>query len=254
LKRAAVTGSAIVAALLAAGATAALQQRAPATDPQAHAFAFTRAIYTSGGGMGWGRSNAWATDYPKADQQFLSVLTRLTNLDAYMAEHPVRLDDPELRRHPFVYLVEPGGMSLTAGEVTGLRGYLESGGFLVVDDFWGSREWANFEREMGRVLPSREIVDVPLTHPLFRIFYTIDEIVQVPAVNNIRRGRTHEQDGFVPHARGIFDDEGRLMVMINWNTDIGDGWEWAEQPDYPLVYSTYAFRIGVNMVVYAMTH
>jgi hypothetical protein len=209
-------------------------------------FRFTRAVYS-----GW--RNRWATDYPKSDQQFAAVLARLTNVDASPLANPVRLDDPELRRYPFLYLVEPGYMTMTAAEVAGLRAYLDAGGFLVVDDFWGTREWANFEGEMRQVYPDRVIEELPLSHPLFSIFYRIDDIVQVPAINRAA-GPTHEQDGYVPHVRGIFDDDGRLAVVINWNTDLGDAWEWAEQPHYPLRYSTYAFRMGVNLVVYALSH
>jgi hypothetical protein len=247
--RMALPAPAAVGAAAAAGPVAGAAQ---ADGRSAHSFAFTRAIYSSG--MGGRRFNSWATDYPKADQQFLAVLTRLTNVDAYMLENAVRLDDPELRRYPFLYMLEVGYMGMTPSEVEGLRGYLEAGGLLMVDDFWGTQEWANFEYEMRRVFPDREIVDLPLDHPIFRIFYEIDEVVQVPAIGNIRRGFTHERDGYVPMVRGIFDDHGRLMVVIHWNTDLGDAWEWAEQPDYPLVYSTYAFRVGVNMVVWAMTN
>jgi hypothetical protein len=218
----------------------------------AHAFALTRAIYSSG--FDGRRFNSWATDYPKSDQQFVSVLKRLTSVSAYPLDNAMRLDDPDLRRFPFLYMVEVGSMNMTPAEVTGLRDYLLAGGFLMVDDFWGTQEWANFEREMRRVFPDREIVDLPLDHPIFRIFYEIDEVVQVPAIGNIRRGQTSERDGIVPYVRGILDDQGRLMVIIHWNTDLGDAWEWAEQPDYPLKYSTYAFRVGVNMVVWAMTN
>lgn len=222
---------------------------APAHGRGTHAFYFTRGIYSS---YGW--RPTWATDYPKADQQFLTVLRRLTNLDAYHSEHAVALDDPELHRHPFVYLVEVGYMDLRPAEVEGLRSYLLSGGFLFVDDFWGSREWANFEAQMRRVLPEHPIRELPLDHAVFRTFYEIREILQVPSVGNIRRGRTWEQDGYEPAVRGIFAEDGRLLVMINWNTDLGDAWEWAEQPDYPLKYSTFAYQMGVNAIVYAMSH
>jgi hypothetical protein len=215
----------------------------------AHAFYFTRGIYPS-----WSWRASWATDYPKADRQFLTVLRRLTNLDAYDSEHAVALDDPELRRYPFLYMLEVGNMQLRPADVTGLRDYLLAGGFLFIDDFWGSREWANFEAEMRRVLPEYPIRDLPLEHPIFRTFYEIREILQVPAIGNIRRGRTWERDGYEPAVRGIFDDDGRLLVMINWNTDLGDAWEWAEQPDYPLMYSTFAYQMGVNAIVYAMSH
>jgi hypothetical protein len=240
--------------VMADGTQQSRDRRAPAAvDPArgAHAFYFTRGMYTGGR---WDRA-AWSTDYPKADKQFLTVLRRLTNLDAYDSDHAMALDDPELRRHPFLYMLEVGSMSLTPAEVTGLRDYLLAGGFVFIDDFWGTREWWNFEQEIRQVLPEHEIVDLPLDHPIFSSLYQVREIVQVPSVINWRRRRqTSEQDGFVPHARAIFDHDGRLMVMINWNTDIGDAWEWAEQPDYPLEFSTFAYQMGANAVVYSMSH
>jgi hypothetical protein len=212
-------------------------------------FHFTRAAYTAY----WGRN--WATDYPKADRQFMVGVQRLlTHLDADGDENPVRLDDPELNRFPFLYAVEVGRMALTDPEVEGLRRYLKAGGFLVVDDFWGSREWANFESEIRRVLPGCTIVDLPRDHPVFSAFYDIKEFLQVPNVGNAMAGRTSEKDGFVPFYRGIFDDKGRLMVAINANTDLGDAWEWAEVPEYPLKYSTFAYQMGVNLIVYSMSH
>ncbi|HEX6135475.1 MAG TPA: DUF4159 domain-containing protein [Longimicrobiales bacterium] len=220
-------------------------------DPARHAFAFTRGIYSESG-RGWGRS--WAIDYPKADRQFLTVLRRLTILDAYDSEHAVALDDPELRRYPFVYMLEVGDMALTPEESAGLRSYLLSGGFAFIDDFWGTWQWQNFAQEMRRVLPEYPIVDLPLDHPIFSSFYRIEEILQVPSINNIRRGRTWEQDGYDPFVRAVFDDTGRLMMLINGNTDLGDAWEWAEQPDYPLKYSTFAYQMGANAIVYAMSH
>jgi len=139
-------------------------------------------------------------------------------------------------------------------EVTGLRDYLKAGGFLVIDDFWGTREWAVFEWNMDRVFPEHPIIDLDLEHPVFNTFYEIDEILQVPAYGRYWGGRTSERDGYVPYVKGIEDHDGRLMAIINWNTDLGDAWEWAEQPDYPLKYSTFAFQMGVNMIVYAMSH
>lgn len=219
-----------------------------------HSFYFTRAQY-SGGGRGWRSINSWATDFPKADIQFLTVLKRLSNIDAYSEENAVRLDDPNLRRFPFLYALEVGFMDLTEPEVQGLRDYLLAGGFLMIDDFWGTLQWRNFEREMQRVLPEYPIVELSMDHPIFSAMYTIDEIVQVPTVDRGVRGLpTYEQDGYVPYARGIFDEHGRLLVFINWNTDIGDAWEHAEHPLYPLKFSTYAFEIGTNAIVYAMTH
>jgi len=228
----------------------------PAVAPERpHEFVFTRAIYSSGGpGRGW-RGRSWATDYPKADRQFIALIQRLVGFDIAETERAIRLDDPELRRHPFLYAVEVGYMSLTDAEVRGLRDYLLAGGFLVVDDFWGSVEWRNFEREIRRVLPEYPIVDLPLDHPVFHTYYEIDEIVQVPGIGNaLRGGRTWERDGRVPAVRGILDEAGRLMVLIHWNTDLGDAWEWAEHPGYPLRYSSWAYELGANQILYAMSH
>lgn len=249
-----------VPATPAANATVALTPTPPIDPaqipppPEWHEFYFTRAAYSSGGG-GWGRRrNSWATDYPKADIQFLTVLQRLTNLDAFSFENAVLLTDENIRRYPFLYALEVGYMNLSEAEVEGLREYLMAGGFLVIDDFWGSQEWAVFEWNMRRVFPNLPIIDLDLEHPVFSTFYDIDEILQVPAYGRYWGGATWERDGYTPYVKGIEDEEGRLMVMINWNTDLGDAWEWAEQPDYPLQYSTFAFQMGVNMIIYAMSH
>jgi hypothetical protein len=223
----------------------------------AHEFYFTRAIY-SGEFDAYDEGGRWAVDYPKADNQFLVALKRLSIVDAYESDNAVELTDPRLRQFPLLYAVEVGSMSLSDKEVVALRNYLLAGGFLVIDDFWGSWAWEQFVAQMQRVFPDRAIVEIPLDHPLFHTFYNIDKIIQVP---NVRQGwaaasggPTHEYDGIVPHARGIFDDDGRLMVLINWNTDLGDAWEWADDPNYPLRFSTYSFEIGINFVIYAMTH
>ena len=220
-------------------------------NPSANAreFFFTRAIYNSGY-----RWSSWATDYPKADRQFLVILDRLIDVDAYEGENAVRLDDASVRKYPFLYALEVGDMYMTEAEAQGLRDYLMAGGFLMIDDFWGTWEWANFEAEIRRVLPEFPVVDVPLDHPIFNTVYNIEEIVQVPAINNAQGGPTWERDGYEAQVKGIFDENGRLMVIINWNTDIGDAWEWAESPYYPLRYSTYAIEITVNIIVYAMSH
>lgn len=220
--------------------------------PSANAreFFFTRAIY-NGGGRRWG---SWATDFPKADRQFLTILDRLVDMDAYEMENAVQLDDPAIRRFPFLYALEVGNMYMTQAEVTGLREYLLAGGFLMIDDFWGTYEWQNFEAEIKRVLPEYQIVDLPLNHQIFNTVYNIKEIVQVPSINNAQGGPTWERDGYEAQVKGIFDETGRLMVVVNWNTDIGDAWEWAESPYYPLRYSTYAIEMTVNIIVYAMSH
>ncbi len=251
-------GSSVRSVTARRGPLTALQQEGLETPavPRGHAFYFTRAQYSSWGGRGrgWGMGS-WATDFPKADRQFLIGLQHLTNIDAYPLEHPIRFDDPDILRYPFVYALEVGYMELTPAEVDGLRNYLLHGGFLVIDDFWGTWEWANFEREIRQVLPEYDIVEIDLDHPLLHSFYRIDEILQVPARGRGIGGRpTWEQDGFFPRLLGIFDETGRLLVVINWNTDLGDAWEWAEDPWYPIEYSNFAYQMGVNMIVYGMSH
>ncbi len=224
-------------------------------------FHFTRAIYSPGGVGGGGffgsgrAARAWCTDHPKAEEQFLEVIDRLTGIDAHRWGNAVHLDDPALRKYPILYMLEVGYMGMTPSEVEGLRGYLLAGGFLIVDDFWGTREWQNFEREMARVLPEFPIVELPMDHPVYRAFYQVDTVVQVPAFRrNGDYSRTWEQDGYEARNFGIFDDRGRLLVAVNWNTDLGDAWEWMEQPTYPLRFSTYAYQIGVNYIIYGMSN
>lgn len=219
-----------------------------------HEFYFTRGIYGEGGvgAADWGPR--WAVDFPKADEQFLVALRRLTIVDAFDKDNAIGIDEARLRDFPFLYVLEVGALSLTEAQATAVREYLLAGGFMVIDDFWGTWAWQNLEQEMRLVFPNRTIVDVPLDHPVFHAFYDVTEILQVPNVHQAAGGPTWEYDGRVPHVRGIFDDEGRLMVLINWNTDLGDAWEWADLPSYPLRYSTYAFEIGINFVIYGMSY
>jgi len=227
-------------------------------EPPYHDFFFTRGIYSGGrGGFGFRRrgGGSWSTDYPEAEYHLTTVMRRLTNLDVWYGDNLVPLDDPELRRYPFLYILEVGYMRMTPAEVEGLRSYLEAGGFLMVDDFWGSWEWENFRAELERVFPDREIVELrPGEHEIFNMVYDIEEIVQVPGIGGGRGRPTYQGDGVTPYVRGIFDDDGRLMVVINFNTDLGDAWEHADDPYYPLESSTYAFEVAINQIVYAMSH
>jgi hypothetical protein len=237
----------------------------PAEAVEYHEFYFTRGVYSEGrgrfgrGGFGGGYGR-WATDYPKADQQFMVVLKRLIDIDNYKLDHAVDLADPDIRRFPFVYILEVSGMDLTEEQVVGLRNYLSAGGFLVVDDFWGPYALDNLERQLARVFPDKRLRELPLDHSVFNNVYDVSDVIQVP---NVRTGEMHGQYGTptnegpgseIPHVLGMDDDRGELMVLVNWNTDLGDAWEWAENPYYPLKFSTYAFEMGVNMIVYAMSH
>ena len=231
-----------------------------------HQFYFARAMYSEGGRFGFfGRGDSWlgdggpgwSTDYPSADRHMMIVAERLSNLDACEWGQPVSLADPDLRRFPFLYSLEWGrNADLSEAEIEGLRSFLAAGGLLMLDDFWGSREWANVEYQLTRVLPDRPIVDIPLSHVLFRAHYTIEgPIIQVPGAGGGIYGRgTWQQDGFDPIVKGVFDDEGRIMIAVYGNTDLGDALEWAEDPMYPLEFSTYASKLFLNTIMYAMTY
>lgn len=228
-------------------------------EPNPHRnFYFTRGAYSSSPWSWRGRS--WSTDYPKADQQFLYVMARTLGWDIHACENPIRLDDPHLRRFPFLYMLEVGNMGLTEAEVLGLRDYLLAGGFLFIDDFWGPNEWANFEREILQVLPGRKIDEIPMDHLIFRIIYPIEEVLQVPNVGNGATGNPqyygecYYGGACTATVRGIFDDDGRLMVVIAHNSDLGDAWEWAEQPSYPYDRSNFAFSLAFNIIAYAMAY
>jgi len=215
-------------------------------------FVFTRSIYN--GRIPYYYKN-WYTDYPRADHHLIEVIHRLTNIDIAMKERAIPINDPDLFKYPFVYSSEEGQMVLSDADAAQLRTYLLRGGFWVIDDFWGSFEWANFERQMKKIFPEREIKDIPIDHPIFHLFYSIDHLIQVPSLAYVFNGGiTWETDGFVPECKGIWDDEGRLMVVINHNTDLGDAYEWSDDPSYPNRFSGYAYRMAVNFLMYAMTH
>lgn len=243
-------------------------------EPRRHQFYFARAMYSDNGmrpGFGFFRGRSgdylgdagppWSIDYPRADRHMMMVATRLSNLDACLWGRPVSLADPALTRFPFLYSLEWGYIDLSEAEVEGLRGYLEAGGLLMIDDTWGTEELANLEHQLGRVLPGRPVMEIPRDHLLFHSHYAIED--EIPQVPNYRNGmevgmgypgaRTFERDGYTPYIRGVFDDRGRLMVVIYANTDLGDALEWAEDPRYPLRFSTAASQLFLNTIIYAMT-
>lgn len=228
-------------------------RESPALETSEPEFTFVRVVYNGLGPINYYKS--WYTDWPKADRQFILGIIRLTNIRVAEQGKAVALTDPEIFQYPFVYSVECGHWDLTDDEVRGLREYLQRGGFLFCDDFWGTREWQNFQDNIQRVLPGSKIVEIPLDHQIFHSYYDINRLVQTPNVGQaLYSTETYEQDGYVVHCRGIFDEKGRLMVVINWNTDLGDAWEWADLPGYPAKYSTYAYQIGINAIIYAMSH
>ena len=219
-------------------------------------FVFVRLIYNGRIQIQPHYAKNWYTDSPKADKQLIWALRRLTNLDVAEHERAIAIPNPDLFKYPFLYTSEPGQMVLTDKDAGIMREYLNRGGFWMLDDFWGSFEWANMEAEMKKVLPDAEIRDIPLDHPIFNEFYKVDRLKQTPSIAYlINPGHiTFEQDGFVPQCKGIWDKEGRLAVVINHNTDLGDAYQWMDIPEYPYEFSSYAYRVAVNTIVYALSH
>lgn len=223
-------------------------------------FTFVRIRYTSAGG--WGRrGGGWQTDWPDSDANFSYRLHQLTSLKVAPLGKILDLTDPELFHYPWIYIVEPGALEFSEEEVQILRKYLLNGGFLMVDDFWGEAEWENFYEQIKRVFPEREPVELPLDHPIFHIVFPIKQKPQIPNIGlGIDSEYTHvtweRPDARTPHYKGISDDKGRLMVIICHNTDLGDGWEQEGVSEYYFreFSESKAYPLGINIVVYAMTH
>ncbi|HEY1284230.1 MAG TPA: DUF4159 domain-containing protein [Steroidobacteraceae bacterium] len=196
----------------------------------------------------------WTTDAPDAEIHLMQGVRRLTRVYAAPEGTAISLDDDDLFNHPFLYAVEVGGWDLSNAEAARLREYLDRGGFLIVDDFHGSYEWAGFMESMSRVFPDRPVVDIKNADELFHVLYDLNEHPQIPGLGSVLRGVTYEQDGVTPHWRGVYDEHNRLCVVINWNMDMGDAWENADNPLYPQPLTGIAYRFAINYVIYAMTH
>jgi hypothetical protein len=218
-------------------------------------FFFARLQYSDAGGRGgrWGRG-AWLTDWPEAETHLLQGLSRLTRVETGAEGVAVGLADDELMNYPWIYAVEVGRWYLSDLEAARLREYLLRGGFLMVDDFWGTYQWAIFTESMNRVFPDRPIVEIGDAHELMHVLYDLDQRIQIPGRSYFYSGVTWQQDGYTPHWRAILDDDGRIMVAINFNMDMGDAWEHADDPYYPQPMTALAYRFGVNYLIYAMTH
>jgi hypothetical protein len=167
----------------------------------------------------------------------------------------LRLDDKEIYDYPFLYMLEVGqggGLVMNPSEIENLREYLLRGGFLLIDDFWGVQQWDNFIGAFSQVFPDREIVELKPEHEIFHCYYDIDGPQMIPALYRSDEYGEQGIDYATNHA--ILDDSGRVMVLINWNSDMGDGWEHTYHPDYPTRYANSAYRLGINYLMYSMTH
>ncbi len=215
--------------------------------------------FVGGGGYGrrggWGQT--WSRDYPKADRQFLIALNRLTRIEGRQTEQVVGLDNDDIYNYPFVYAVMVHTWTFSEDEAKRIREYLLRGGFLMVDDFHGTQDWEEFMRGMRQIFPDANkypVEDLSDKDEIFHVLYDMDDRFQVPGEQYVNSGRTYEKDGYVAKWRGIRDEHGRLVVAICHNMHLGDAWEWADDPQYPEQFASMAFRVGLNYVMYSMTH
>ena len=226
-------------------------------------FYWSRLRYTSrtdnyegigGYGYGYGYGGSWSRDYPKADRQFLMALKRLTRIEARPTEQVVDLDSDDIFNYPWVYAVQVANWTFTDAEAKRLHDYLLKGGFLMVDDFHGTADWDRFMAGMRMVFPDRPVEDLNDNDEIFQVLYDIGARFQVPGEQYVWSGRTYEKDGYVPKWRAIRDDKGRIVVAICHNMHLGDAWEWADDPRYPERFASMAFRVGLDYIMYGMTH
>jgi hypothetical protein len=250
---------------LLAGIATSQAYRSPDTHQDAKGreaeFHMARVKYRTFGGAGshgyiqpW-----WAIDYPLAEEHFFAALRRVTNLTVAEDEAQLELTDHRIFQYPFLFLQQPGNGNWrpTAEEAAGLREHLLRGGFLLVDDFHGEYDWAIFQAAIQRVLPGRPIVEIPDDDPLMHIFYDLDKLNPIPGVRHLRMtpgGQVVARMEGTPSWRAIYDDHGRIMVAMNFNMDMGDAWEHADDPYYPVPMTALAYKFGVNYIIYAMTH
>jgi hypothetical protein len=218
-----------------------------------------RLMYPSAGGRGFGDwrygNTGWTDDYPRGDRALIAMLRRNTRINVRAVEQPVNLEDGDDVYHwPFLVAGMAQSWELSDAQAAKLRDYLERGGFLFCDSFFGERDWYYYEESMRRVFPDREIRDLTDEEIVFHVAYDLPHMTQV-SIPHISEafGRGFGLSG-TPHWRGVFDDSGRLMVLIAHNNDVGDGWQWANDPRYPADEANRALRIGSNVVVYALTH
>ena len=233
---------AVTAPLLAQGFGGRFRLRVEPNVPYDGRFTFVRLRYPEV------RSAGWSYDYPAMERNFMKVVSEITTIGPVVTGSNIHnMDDPELHRFPIAYLSEPGYWEMTDDEAKGLRQYLLKGGFLIVDDFMGPNEWANFEEQMRRVLPDARIVPMNVSHPIFDAFFHLQTLEMTYPNRPWIQAQFH----------GIYEDndpEKRLMVIINFNNDIGDYMEWSNDDLYPVNLTNDAYKFAVNYLTYGLTH
>jgi hypothetical protein len=240
--------AALLCALMAVSASGVPIDKPESLSP--HEFTFVRLRWQSDYGFSrrGGFSAAWNHDYPRAEQHLSLIMKELTLLDIRTNDSLIlTLDDPELFKYPIAFMWEPGFWNLTDHEAERFRAYLAKGGFAVFEDFDGREQWSNFEAQMRRVLPDARLVRLDKSHRIFDAFFRIKDIDAI----------VHPMSGIPPSYYGIFEDNDpakRLMVVANFDNDVPEYWEWSGQGLFPFDTSNEAYKLGVNYLIYGMTH
>jgi hypothetical protein len=218
--------------------------------------------YPSNASSGFGRfggdfAGYWTMDYPRSDRHLLEGVRRLTRIDARSLEQVTELDHTDdIYNWPMLYGVEVGHWDLPQDQADQLRDFIMRGGFLMVDDFHADQEWRTFIASLERVFPDRPVVDLPNSDPIFHTIYDLNDRVQIPGAQYLETGRVYEKDesGRPEHWRAVYDDKGRIIVAICHNMDLGDAWEWSDDPRYSEKWAGLAYRIAMNYFIYDLTH
>jgi hypothetical protein len=230
-------------------------ERFPPENPNEKAeWIFARFHYDLDFQFGRFRFQRWAADYPKSDRQFVIGVKRLTRLQARSTEHVIDAKSDEIYDYPWLYVEDAGAWRLTPEQAKRLREFLLRGGFFMVDDSHGDYEWQTLVSGLRTVFPDRPIEDLENKDELFHVVYDLDDRVQIDGTRYIWGRMQYTPDSHTPRWLGIRDDKGRLMVAICHNSDVGDAWEWADSPQYPEHQASVAYRIGINYIIYGMTH
>ena len=218
-------------------------------------FYWSRLQYNTVNGGGFrGYFGGWAQDFPKADNDCLIALRRLTRINSPSPLTVADLDSDHLFDYPWIYAINVEYWHFTDEEAKRLHDYLLKGGFLMVDHFHGTQDWTRFMAGMRQVLPDAHVEDLADADEIYHVLYDINEKFQIPGEQYVSSGITYEKDGYVPKWRAIRNSHGRIMVAICHNMHLGDAWEHADEAEYPEKFSGLAFRIVLNYITYAMSH
>jgi hypothetical protein len=196
------------------------------------------------GPVGAGTGPPWSHDWPRSEEHFMKIVSEVTKLEVNPGGHIISFQNDDCFSYPIAYLCEVGSLNLSDQEVHRMAEYLLRGGFLIVDDFRGERDFYNFRNQMKKVFPDRSLEELPRTHQIWNCFYDISDLTIEPPYSKF----------LTPQYFGISDDRGRLMMVVNYNNDISDYWEWSDDPLMPIEQSNEAYKYGVNYIMYALTH